>query len=134
LFLSCCKIATGKSASGLNRPGPRLIRRRGSAIVSPKMATAFKTIVVVVMMAVGAIAQPRDELFARKNLVAWCIVPFDARKRTPEQRAEMLEKLKIHRFAYDWRAEHLPTFEEELAALKRHDIELTAVWFPAAMD
>ena len=32
-------------------------------------------------------------IFERKNLVAWCIVPFDARNRTPEDRAAMLEKL-----------------------------------------
>ena len=74
------------------------------------------------------------QLFGRDSLVAWCIVPFDARKRTPEQRAEMLEKLKIHRFAYDWRAEHLPTFEQELGELEKHHIELTAVWFPDALN
>src|SRR6267142_31921 len=74
------------------------------------------------------------DIFARDNLVAWCIVPFDAKKRTPAQRAEMLEKLGIHRFAYDWRAEHLPTFEAELNELKRHNIELTALWFPAELN
>jgi hypothetical protein len=74
------------------------------------------------------------DIFARDNLVAWCIVPFDAKKRTPGQRAEMLEKLGIHRFAYDWRAEHLPTFETELAELKRHNIELTAIWFPSQLN
>jgi len=74
------------------------------------------------------------DIFARDNLVAWCIVPFDAKKRTPPQRAEMLEKLGIHRFAYDWRAEHLPTFEAELDELKRHNIELTALWFPAELN
>src|SRR5438105_1736822 len=74
------------------------------------------------------------DVFDRDNLVAWCIVPFDAKKRTPQQRADMLEKLGIHRFAYDWRAEHLPTFETELNELKRHNIELTALWFPAELN
>ncbi len=73
-------------------------------------------------------------LFDRENLVAWCIVPFDDRQRSPEARAEMLERLGIHRFAYDWRAEHLPHFEEELDALDRHGIELTALWFPTTLD
>jgi sugar phosphate isomerase/epimerase len=76
----------------------------------------------------------RAELYDRANLVAWCIVPFDARKRGPEQRAAMLERLGLRRFAYDWRAEHLPTFDQELDALKRHGIELTAVWFPTTLD
>src|SRR4051812_32674932 len=74
------------------------------------------------------------DIFDRDNLVAWCIVPFDAQKRTPRQRADMLEKLGIHRFAYDWRAEHLPTFETELNELKRHNIELTPLWFPAELN
>lgn len=74
------------------------------------------------------------DLFERSNLVAWCIVPFDAKQRGPEERAAMMEKLGIRRFAYDWRAQHLPQFEEELAALKRHHIELTAVWFPGSLD
>src|SRR5215212_11345081 len=79
-------------------------------------------------------APKSEKIFSRDNLVAWCIVPFDSKKRTPEQRARMLESLNLHKFAYDWRAEHLPTFEEELSALKRHHIELTALWFPADLN
>lgn len=77
---------------------------------------------------------PPDSLFARKNLVAWCIVPFDAGKRDPEQRAAMLERLGFRLFAYDYRAEHVPTFDAEMQALKRHHVELLAWWFPAAMN
>ncbi|HEX7861806.1 MAG TPA: TIM barrel protein [Verrucomicrobiae bacterium] len=73
-------------------------------------------------------------LFARTNLVAWCIVPFDAKKRGPEERAEMLEKLGLRRFAYDYRAEHIPTFDAEIAALKKRNIELTAWWFPTSLN
>src|SRR3954470_23784643 len=69
--------------------------------------------------------------FAKDNLVAWCIVPFDAKKRTPAERVEMLQKLGFKKYAYDWRAEHLPTFDEEVGLLKKAGIELTAVWFPA---
>ena len=65
---------------------------------------------------------------ARENLVAWCIVPFDARKRGPEERAAMLERLGFKHFAYDWRAEHIPTFDAEIEALKRHGIALDAFW------
>ena len=73
-------------------------------------------------------------LFDRENLVAWCIVPFDSKKRGPEERAAMLERLKISQLAYDWRAEHVPTFDAELGALKRHNIKLTAFWFPSVLD
>src|SRR5687768_5938683 len=56
-------------------------------------------------------------IFAKDNLVAWCIVPFDSQKRSPEQRSAMLEKLGLKRLAYDWRAEHIPMFDAEIAAL-----------------
>ena len=73
-------------------------------------------------------------LFAHDNLVAWCIVPFDTKKRGPEERAAMLERLGIKKLAYDWRAEHIPTFDAEVAALKRHGVEMTAWWFPGALN
>ncbi|HUY34261.1 MAG TPA: TIM barrel protein [Pirellulales bacterium] len=79
-------------------------------------------------------AAATTKLFARENLVAWCIVPFDAKKRGPEERAEMLQRLGFQRFAYDWRAEHIPNFDAELDALKRHGIQLEAFWFPAALN
>src|SRR5262245_39673417 len=70
------------------------------------------------------------EIFAPGNLVAWCIVPFDAKHRGPEERAQMLERLGLRRFAYDWRDEQIPTFDQELDALQRHRIRLEAFWFP----
>jgi hypothetical protein len=73
-------------------------------------------------------------IFAKDNLVAWCIVPFDAKKRGPEERAEMLEKLGIKRLAYDYRAEHIPTFDAEVKAMKKRGIEFTAWWFPSALN
>lgn len=66
--------------------------------------------------------------------MAWCIVPFDAAKRGPEARAAMLEKLGIHHFAYDYRAEHVPTFEAEVDALAKHHVHLSAWWFPTTMN
>lgn len=74
------------------------------------------------------------EIYDRANLVAWCIVPFDSQKRTPAQRADMLDELGIRRLAYDYRAEHVASFEEEIVTLKKHQIELTAWWFPSVMN
>jgi sugar phosphate isomerase/epimerase len=74
------------------------------------------------------------KVFERENLVAWCIVPFDAKNRGPAERAEMLQRLGFRRFAYDWREQHLPTLETEILELKRRDIDLTAVWFPGGLN
>ncbi len=80
---------------------------------------------------VTAFAQPprdKNSIYARDNLIAWCIVPFDSKKRGPEERAAMLEKLGFKHFAYDWRAEHIPSFDAEVEALKRHGVKLDAFW------
>jgi sugar phosphate isomerase/epimerase len=73
-------------------------------------------------------------LWARDNLLAWCVVPFDAKNRGPEERAEMLAKLGFTKFAYDWRPVHVPTFDAEIEALKKHGINLMAWWFPFDAD
>ncbi|MEA3461919.1 MAG: TIM barrel protein [Bacteroidota bacterium] len=67
-------------------------------------------------------------LFEKENLVAWCIVPFDAETRTPQERVEMLDDLGLSHFAYDYRDEHILSFREEIGALKDHHIALSAVW------
>jgi putative heme-binding domain-containing protein len=82
----------------------------------------------------GRTAQSAAELFRRDHLIAWCIVPFDSQKRGPAERAEMLRRLGFKHYAYDWRAEHLLTFETEIAELKKRDIELSAVWFPGSLN
>ena len=75
-----------------------------------------------------------EPVFERGNLVAWCIVPFDAKKRGPEERAAMLARLGLRRFVYDYRAEHVPQWDAELAALKKQGIKLEGWWFPTTLN
>jgi hypothetical protein len=89
---------------------------------------------VVLLLPVRLPAAAQFEIFARSNLVSWCILPFDTKKRGPEERGQMLEQLGIKKLAYDWRAEHLPTFDAEVAAMKRHGVDLAAWWFPGALN
>jgi sugar phosphate isomerase/epimerase len=69
-----------------------------------------------------------SKLLGRPNLVAWCIVPFDASKRNPAERAEMIKRLGLRRVAYDWRPEHVASFEEEIEQYQKHGIEFFAFW------
>ena len=95
---------------------------------------------VCAFVPLAAGAEPRGSmtgdynLYARSNLVAWCIVPFDARKRGPEEHAAMLEKLGFKLFAYDYRAEHPPSFDTEMDASQRHHVRLLAWWFPGELN
>ena len=76
----------------------------------------------------------RPSIFAKDNLVAWCIVPFDAANRGPEERAQMLGRLGIKRLAYDFRDQHIRTFDLEIDALQKNGIELTAFWMATGME
>ena len=67
-------------------------------------------------------------LFRRDNLVAWALVPFDAKKRNSTERAEMLKSLGFTRFAYDWREHHIPEFEKEILAVKKAGLQYFAFW------
>lgn len=92
-------------------------------------------VAVLLLLACLPVARSAEyQLFARTNLMAWCIVPFDAKKRGPEERAAMLERLGFQHFAYDYRAEHIPQFDTEIAACKKHGVNLDAWWFPTVLN
>jgi hypothetical protein len=75
----------------------------------------------------AASAAPAD-IFARSNLVAWCIVPFDSKKRGPAERAEMAAKLGFKHIAYDWRQEHVAEFETEILEYRKRGLNYFAFW------
>lgn len=98
------------------------------------MKTAIGALVLAVAAGIWAdsarAAEPLSSggVFAKPNLVAWCIVPFDSAKRGPRERSDMLQRLGIRKFAYDWRNEHVPMFEEEIVQIKQHGVEYFAFW------
>lgn len=76
----------------------------------------------------GRSAASLPHLWSRDNLLAWCVAPpWDANKRGPEQRAQMLRRLGFKHFAYNWRPDAIPSFDAEIAALKKHNIERPCV-------
>lgn len=86
---------------------------------------------ISIFAALGVVAALAKEIppnLETRNLAAWCIVPFDAAKRNPAERAKMLSDLGIRRCAYDWRDEHIPEFEEEIIQYRKHGIEFFAFW------
>lgn len=85
---------------------------------------AYVAVAAAALLAAGS----GSNLFNKDNLIAWCIVPFDAKHRGPEERAKMLRSLGIKHFAYDWRDKDIPTFDAELDALKRQGVKLDAFW------
>jgi sugar phosphate isomerase/epimerase len=97
------------------------------------MRKYFVCAVVALSLAFAAQRSPRGGIFARDNLVAWCIVPFDAKQRGPAERADMLARLGIRMLAYDWRAKDIPTFDQEFDELTRRKIKLQAFWLSSGL-
>ena len=84
--------------------------------------------VALVTCSTHAADEPNATNFHRDRLVAWCIVPFDAKQRGPAERAEMVKRIGMTRVAYDWRESHVPTFEDEILQYKKQGIEYFAFW------
>jgi hypothetical protein len=81
----------------------------------------------------AALAAPHS-LFRADNLLAWCIVPFDAKQRGPADRAAMLAGLGFRKFVYDWREKDVPLFDAEIDALEAHKIHLQGFWTPVSAN
>jgi azurin len=83
---------------------------------------------LLALMLTCVVLPAAEPLYDRRNLAAWCIVPFDNQKRTPEQRAAMVAGMGLTKVAYDWRGEHVAEFEQEILAYKKHGLEYFAFW------
>jgi sugar phosphate isomerase/epimerase len=84
-------------------------------------------------LTVAAGARARTSIFAKNNLLAWCIVPFDSAHRGPVERAQMLKRLGITKFVYDWRDKDVPTFDQEIDALQKYGIKLQGFWLTSGL-
>lgn len=99
-----------------------------------KIITKLLTLLVSGAMVVSSFdpakaqSSKSSDLFAQKNLVAWCIVPFDSKNRSPEERIAMLKRLNFSQYAYDWRHQHLDSFAEEIKLAGKNKIRILAVW------
>ena len=98
-------------------------RPLGRGQIPKNMKTALFCFIFGIFLQANAV-----DNFAKDKLVAWCIVPFDAKQRGPAARAAMLKRLGLKRVAYDWRAQHVKEFEEEILQYKKHGLEFFAFW------
>lgn len=76
-------------------------------------------------------ANPRSRgqvLCAPSNLLAWCIVPYDQKHRSPAERIAMLQRLGFTQYAWDWRQQHLKDLPGEIRLARANGIRLRAVW------
>ena len=95
---------------------------------STKKVLVFAILALLVINSAEAQSKAARNLFSERNLIAWCIVPFDSKNRNPGERIQMLKGLGLSRYAYDWRHQHLDSFASEIEVARKNGIEMTAVW------
>jgi hypothetical protein len=112
-------------------PAQRMLLRMDSALLC-----AFS----VSLSCAEQISSARGEgIWARDNLVAWEAAPYDSKKRSPEQRAQLFERSVIKHYAYlasanrwnDKDEVNISQFEGdgEIEAMQRHGIDIPAWHF-----
>jgi len=97
--------------------------------IKTRITTSLLFLIVAGIVIACSKTKSTKNIYAKENLVAWCIVPFDTENRTPEERASMLNEIGITSLAWDWRKKHLPYFEREINVLQKRNIDLKSVWF-----
>jgi sugar phosphate isomerase/epimerase len=145
--LSRRRLGEGRSrARHLDRHAPATARQRwfenGGQSWYPNGMTTIRVLLLTILTGfLCAMAQPASEskpagippsrgqsLFAPANLLAWCIVPYDQKNRTPAERIAMLQRLGFTQYVWDWRQQHLKDLPEEIRLARENGIRLRAVW------
>ncbi|MEO1449794.1 MAG: hypothetical protein AAFV07_09690, partial [Bacteroidota bacterium] len=97
---------------------------------TPQFSMKYTGYLLIVLWIVAASCTQTKQASPQnlENIYAWCIVPFDSVKRTPEERIGMLQRLGLNKYAYDWRMKHLPDMAHELTLAREAGIEVISVW------
>ncbi|MCA9090471.1 MAG: sugar phosphate isomerase/epimerase [Planctomycetaceae bacterium] len=69
-----------------------------------------------------------QDLYSDENLTAWLVMFTDPTKRTPDERAAMLERLHFKRVGFEAFDKYVPLLESQMEAYERHGIEVTSVY------
>ncbi|MEZ6080726.1 MAG: TIM barrel protein [Pirellulaceae bacterium] len=81
-----------------------------------------------------AVLRPGPDNLMRDKLVAWCVVPFDAAHRSPEQRAKCSTTWESSVWPTIGPKNMSPVGMRKSMRLKRHNIELTGWWCASSLD
>ena len=93
-----------------------------------KHTVTLLTIAILAPALVSLTAADAPSNFDRKNISAlWIADPWDAKKRGPEERMQMLQEHGLSKFAYNGSG----AVDAEIEAAKKHGIEIAAWWYPA---
>jgi len=92
-------------------------------------AVAVCILCAVICRAVGTELPNRSrtmksaDLLAHDNLFVWQ-VSIDSKKRSPEESAQMLERLGIKQLGYSWEDNDVASFDDQIETFKRHGIRI----------
>jgi|LSQX01.2.fsa_nt_gb hypothetical protein len=80
-------MCSTRSSSGIVPGAPETQPSKKGETITVGLWIAALASLALVVPGVAAEAASQPNLFDKENLVAWCMVPFDAARRGPEERA-----------------------------------------------
>jgi sugar phosphate isomerase/epimerase len=77
-------------------------------------------------LSLTATAAVDHSLWDHRNIVACVVNHFDAKARSPEDTAQMFNRLGITKLSYNWREVDVPNFDTEIDAMHKHGVQIVA--------
>ena len=91
--------------------------------------SAWFTFLIVVALAVNTWGDPNQpSLGADENLVAWAFLNYEPEGRSPEERAQMLQRLGFTKCGYEGHPHLIGQLEEHIIAYRKYNIELIGIY------
>lgn len=89
-----------------------------------KIRSACFTLACALSLTASAAAD--HSLWDHRNIVACVVNHFDARTRSPEETAQMFNRLGITKLSYNWREVDVANFDTEIDAMQKHHVQIVA--------
>lgn len=91
-----------------------------------KFSSACFSIACALSLTASGAARTDHSLWDHRNIVACVVNHFDAKARSPEETAQMFNRLGITKLSYNWREVDVPNFDAEIDAMQKHHVQIVA--------
>lgn len=91
-----------------------------------KLRSACFSIACVLSLTASGAARTGHGLWDHGNIVACVVNHFDAKARSPEDTAQMFNRLGITKLSYNWREVDVANFDTEIDAMQKHHVQIVA--------
>ncbi len=92
--------------------------------------------ILVLILLLQSLCSASDDSSVNQEIIPWCVVTFDAEKRSPVERVVMLKEMGFTQYGYELRTGYPLNLQEEIELAGEHGLEISSVflWLNAKRD